>query len=85
MKWGLVIGSRAKRQLRRLSPSERVHIDRAFQALCTNPFDENAKLLKGSAGAFRYRMGDWRILYDLLLEHKIIVVVAVKRRGSNTY
>jgi mRNA-degrading endonuclease RelE of RelBE toxin-antitoxin system len=85
MKWGLVIGSRAKRQLRRLSPSEREHIDRAFGLLCTNPFDPDSKLLRGSAGGFRYRTGDWRILYDLLPEHKIIVVTAVKRRGSNTY
>jgi len=62
MKWGLVISSRAKRQLCRLSPSERMHIDRAFEHVCINPFDDDAKLLRGGAGAFRYRTGDRRIL-----------------------
>jgi len=38
MKWGLVIGSRAKRQLRKLTDSERHQIDVAFSELCHNPY-----------------------------------------------
>jgi mRNA-degrading endonuclease RelE of RelBE toxin-antitoxin system len=33
----------------------------------------------------RRRVGDWRILYELNESRKLIVVTAVKRRGSNTY
>ena len=85
MKWGLVITSRAKRQLRRLAGSERKQIDAAFSKMCHNPYHGDIQFLKGSNGALRRRLGDWRIFYDLEPEHKIIVLTGIKRRGSNTY
>jgi mRNA-degrading endonuclease RelE of RelBE toxin-antitoxin system len=50
-----------------------------------NPYHGDVQFLKGSDNALRRRVGDWRILYDLEPEHKILVVTAVMRRGSNTY
>ena len=85
MKWGLVIANRAERQLRRLPDAERQQIDGAFSEMCLNPYHGDVQFLKGSDNALRRRIGDWRILYDLEPEHKVIVVTVVKRRGSNTY
>ena len=85
MKWGLVITSCAKRQLRRLVDTERRQIDAAFLQMCHNPYQGDIQFLKGSNGALRRRVGDWRIFYDLEPEHKIMVVTGIKRRGSNTY
>jgi mRNA-degrading endonuclease RelE of RelBE toxin-antitoxin system len=85
MKWGLAITSSAKRQLRRLSAPELSDINRAFSEMCEDPFRGDAKFLRGLDGALRRRIGDWRILYELNQEHKVIVITAVKRRGSNTY
>jgi mRNA-degrading endonuclease RelE of RelBE toxin-antitoxin system len=81
----LVISSQAKRQLRRLTDSERHQIDGAFSEMCHNPYHGGVQFLKGSDGALRRRIGDWRILCGLEPEHKAIVVRAIKRRGSNTY
>ena len=85
MNWGLVIGNRAKRQLRRLTNSELHQVNAAFSEMCHNPYQGDVQFLKGSDGALRRRIGDWRIFYDLEPEHKVIVVTALKRRGSNTY
>jgi mRNA interferase RelE/StbE len=85
MKWGLAITNRAKRQVRRLSAPELDQINRAFSAMCEDPFQGDVKFLKGIEGAFRRRVGDWRVLFELNQENRIIVVTAVKRRGSNTY
>jgi hypothetical protein len=30
-------------------------------------------------------VGDWRIIYEVSRENKVIVVIAIKRRGSNTF
>ena len=84
MKWGLLIANRAKRQFRRLSPSERDTIDQALLEMRDNPFHGDVKFLRG-LGSLRRRVGDWRILYDLDEAQKIIRVTAIKRRGSNTY
>jgi mRNA-degrading endonuclease RelE of RelBE toxin-antitoxin system len=85
MKWGLVIGNRAKRKLRRLAGPELKLMDDAFSQMRDNPYFGDVQFLKGSENALRRRIGDWRIFYDLEPEHKVIVVTAVKRRGSNTY
>jgi mRNA interferase RelE/StbE len=84
MKWGLVVASRAKRQFRRLPADDRDAIDAAFSAMCVDPFSGDVKRLHGTDG-WRRRIGDWRILYKLDEHNRVIVVTAVKRRGSNTY
>lgn len=84
MTWGLVIASRAKRQFRRLSADERDSIDGAFSEMCENPFRGDVKFLRGLE-TLRRRVGDWRILYQLNEPRKLIVVTAIKRRGSTTY
>jgi mRNA-degrading endonuclease RelE of RelBE toxin-antitoxin system len=84
MKWGLVIANRAKRQFRRLSTDERDSIDQAFSEMCDNPFQGDVKFLRG-LDTLRRRVGDWRILYELNEAKKLIIVTAIKRRGSTTY
>jgi mRNA-degrading endonuclease RelE of RelBE toxin-antitoxin system len=79
MKWGLAIGSRAKRQLCGLADFERHQIDRTFSEMCHNPYHGDVQFLKGSNGALRRKVGDWRVLYDLEPEHKAIVITAIKR------
>jgi mRNA interferase RelE/StbE len=84
MNWGLVIANRAKRQLRRLPADEQQKISEAFWEMSENPFLGDVKLLRG-LNALRKRVGDWRILYELNEAKKLIVVTAIKRRGSTTY
>ena len=84
MKWGLVIASRAKRQYRRVPADDRDAIDTAFSEMSNNPFSGDFKSLRGSDG-LRRRVRDWRILYKLDEENQVIVVTAIKRRGSTTY
>lgn len=84
MKWGLVVASRAKRQLRRLPPDDRDAIDAAFSDMCNDPFSGDVKGLRGLDG-LRRRVRDWRILYKLDKAKKVIVVTAIRRRGSTTY
>ena len=41
----------------------------------------NVKLLEGRNG-YRLRIGDWRVLYELLDDRLVIVVVKIKTRGD---
>jgi mRNA interferase RelE/StbE len=84
MTWGLVITSRAKRQFRRLSADDRDSIDQTFSEMCENPLLADVKFLRG-LDTLRRRVGDWRILYELNERQKLVVVTAIKRRGSTTY
>lgn len=84
MKWGLLIGNRAKRQLRRLSVGEREIINGVFSQLCDDPFHGDVKFLRG-LDSLRRRTGDWRIIYELDHANAVIKVTAVERRGTSTY
>ena len=53
--------------------------------MCADPFSGDVKSLRGTRGALRRREGDWRILFDLQQKERLIVVLAVRRRGSKTY
>jgi mRNA-degrading endonuclease RelE of RelBE toxin-antitoxin system len=84
MTWGLLIGNRAKRQLRRLSRGERERIGDIFSELRHDPFHGDVKILRG-LGALRRRVGDWRIMFDLDHANRVIKVTNVERRNSNSY
>jgi mRNA interferase RelE/StbE len=85
MNWDLVIASPAERVFKRLAKPERRQIDAVFGQMRDNPYHGDIRFLKGSNGELRRRVGDWRILYELEPEHKMIIITAIKRRGSNTY
>ena len=54
-------------------------IDDAFREMCLDPFAGDVKALQGTDGAFRRRIGDWRILIDLHRQKRLIVITGVKR------
>ena len=85
MKWGLVLANRAHRALGRASRAELVRIRSALRAMTDDPYSGDTKMLKGLGGAFRRRVGEWRIIFDTLPERHLIVVTAIARRGSHTY
>lgn len=85
MTWTLVIASPAARDLRRVPAPDLEHINEAFSEMRTSPFAGDVKSLRGTKGALRRRVGDWRILFDLHQKKRLIVVTAVKRRSSKTY
>ena len=42
----------------------------------------NIDRLKGEKGAFRYRLGDWRLLYHVDSKRRTLTLAAVRPRGS---
>lgn len=50
-----------------------------------DPFKGDIKRLKGQPTAWRRRVGDYRIVYDLLLDRHTILVAGILRRTSTTY
>ena len=85
MRWGLVITNPAERDLRHIPASDLKRIDAAFDAMTDDSYGGDTKMLRGTNGASRRRVGNWRILFELDLHRHVIVVLGVKRRASNTY
>ena len=50
-----------------------------------DPFRGDIKRLQGQPTAWRRRVGNYRIIYDLYLDERLIVVNGILRRTSTTY
>jgi len=59
-------------------------LDRCFSQLEINPYlHPNIKPLKGKlAGYYRYRVGDYRVVYQVDERKSQIIVVTIVHRGS---
>lgn len=57
----------------------------ATRGLAAFPGCPNVKRLINHEYAFRLRVGDWRILFDVFDEISIVSIEEVKKRDENTY
>ena len=85
MTWGLILSNQASRALRRAPRTDQDQIRAALRLLSDNPYSGDIKLLSGTRRTLRRRVGNWRVLYELDLNRKMVEVTAIRRRGSNTY
>ena len=83
MNWQLVVAKSARKALKDLPAKDRLRVERALDALQRDPFSGDIKRLEPPA--WRRRVGNYRIFYDLFLEQHLIVVTAIKRRTTTTY
>ena len=59
-------------------------LHRCFEQLRENPYEHpNIKRLKGPlAGYFRYRIGDWRVIYEVDAEKRIVTILLIVHRSK---
>jgi mRNA interferase RelE/StbE len=84
MKWTAVLAGPAKKALKRIPKLDRARIEAALAEMEDDPFQGDIRKLQGLPG-FRRRVGNWRILFEINLERKHIVIAAIERRTSTTY
>jgi mRNA-degrading endonuclease RelE of RelBE toxin-antitoxin system len=83
MHWTLLVAKPAKKDLEKIPDRDQVRIEHALESLQRDPFSGDIKRLRPSG--WRRRVGNYRVFYDLLIEERVIVVTAIKRRTSTTY
>lgn len=84
MEWTVVLAGPAKKALKRVPAGDRPRILAALEEMRENPFHGDIRKLQGLPG-FRRRVGNWRILFEVVLERRHVVVAAIERRTSTTY
>jgi len=79
MKWRIIFARTAERELARLSSDARLRVGRAIRSLEDDPISASTKRLKGCR-EFRLRVGDYRVLYRLEHENRVLTIVAIGHR-----
>ncbi len=59
-------------------------LNRCFDHLRENPYEHpNIKSLRGRlAGSLRYRVGDYRVVYEIKEEHKQVIILLIVHRSK---
>jgi len=84
MEWTVVLAGPARKSLKRVPASDKTRILAALAEIEEDPFQGDIRKLQGLPG-FRRRVGNWRILFEVVLERRQVVVAAIERRSSTTY
>jgi mRNA interferase RelE/StbE len=69
-----------RKDLRKLPASTTERIVEAVESLSQNPFPHGVEKLSGSEHAYRIRLGDYRIVYEVVTESKLVEIQRVRHR-----
>jgi mRNA interferase RelE/StbE len=62
---------------------DRQHIPRildVIESLAENPFPIQSRKMKGSESSYRLRVGDYRVIYQVDTENKVVTIYHVRHR-----
>jgi mRNA interferase RelE/StbE len=85
MAWNLLLAGPAQKDFQKLPPKDQARVRGALLSMQEDPFRGDIKRLKGHPSAWRRRVGNYRIVYDLYPEQQLVVVAGILRRTSTTY
>ncbi|MBM3859441.1 MAG: type II toxin-antitoxin system RelE/ParE family toxin [Verrucomicrobia bacterium] len=69
-----------KKDLRKLPASVAARVVDEVESLGWNPFPQGVEKLTGSENAYRIRLGDYRVVYNVFREWKLVEVQRVRHR-----
>ena len=88
-KYSVEVSSAADRDLQKLR--ERIlkqdfdRLAKAVERLAEEPRPNGVRKIKEAVTAYRIRVGDYRIVYDVYDDEKLVVILQVVRRSETTY
>jgi mRNA-degrading endonuclease RelE of RelBE toxin-antitoxin system len=53
--------------------------------MTTDPFSGDVPPLKNQSSAFRRRVGNWRIFFDVSHDQRLVEVTSIERHTTTTY
>lgn len=79
MNYELIYTRRANRDIKRLDEQNKLRIKKQLELLSKSPLTYAEKLTNSAIGDYRFRVGDYRIIFDID-ENKIIILRVGHRR-----
>lgn len=75
----IVLSNKAQKELDKLSDKTALRISRKIYQLETNPYGLGSQKLGGGKG-YRIRIGDYRVIYTVNKENKLITIIKIRHR-----
>jgi mRNA interferase RelE/StbE len=75
----IILKRSVSKELKKLSKPDRIRIYKALEKL-KDPFSLDIRKLKGLENTYAVRIGDFRIVFKIYFERKMIFVVKIDKR-----
>ena len=75
--------SRVRKQLKRIPKSDLQRIAKAVMALADDPYPPGALQLERDV--YRIRVGNYRVIYKVFEDEKLVLIGRIARRNETTY
>ena len=85
MQWRLTLRKKVRKQISRIPERDKIRILEALVDMEMDPFAGDTSKLEGTPPAWRRRIGDWRIVFDVKKDRRVVEILWIRRRGSKTY
>ncbi len=82
MTYEIQISKSASKQIKKLPSEIQERIQVKVDSLAIEPRPDGVKKLKGRENGYRIRVGDYRIIYDIVDDILLVTVVEVGHRSS---
>lgn len=79
MGYRLVYTDRAVKDVSKLDIVAKRRLKKALEKLALSPLGYSTKLINHKIGQYRYRVGDYRVIYDLVGEEIVILRIGHRR------
>jgi len=70
----------AEKELTKIPNEAQAIVTFKIETLTANPFPQNVRKLKGAEFFYRIRVGDYRIIYQVLAKEKLIIITNIRHR-----
>ncbi|MFQ6084460.1 MAG: type II toxin-antitoxin system RelE/ParE family toxin [Candidatus Aminicenantia bacterium] len=85
MSWKLKIAKRASKEMKRVPIKDAKRLLSILEELTKNPYQGDIEKVKGEDNVWRRRVGNYRILYEIIPKRRHIDVFQIRRRTTTTY
>lgn len=83
--WTVKIARKAEKTFDRLSTKDQRLILQALDEMAIDPFSGDIVRLRSERSAWRRRVGNYRLFFDIYTDTKIVDIVEIGRRTSKIY
>lgn len=83
--WELQVDKNVLKSLEKIPKTHAQKITTLLEVLPLNPFAGDVKKIQGEDTVWRRRVGEYRIIFNLYKEQKVIYIFSISRRNTNTY
>lgn len=86
MAYQIEISRQVRKQVARLPRRDQARVLAAVKALAKDPSPTGCRPVKmAGKGAYRLRVGDYRAIYAVLDDERVVIIARVVKRSESTY